>query len=220
MTEQIQYTDGVTGPTAPDSGDPGDEHVETPAQEPAEQAAEQKEEAPETETSDDSTEEKPSSGLDFSKYSSEIMENGSLSDDTYKELESAGIPREIVDQYISGTKAMQDQQTKAMYDSVGGEESYNEMIEWASENFSEDEIDAYNKAITTDGASQKFALNGLKARYEAANGRPSLVRGASKKTSSGFRSTAEMVKAMSDPRYKTDPAYRADVENRVKNASF
>lgn len=211
MTEQIQYTDGVTGPNAPDGGDPGDEHSEPAAEEIAE-------EAPQSENEADSTE--PSSPLDFNRYGSEIMENGSLSDEAYKELESAGIPREIVEQYISGTKAIQDQQAKLMYDTVGGEESYNEMIEWASDNFSEDEIDAYNKAITTDGASQKFALNGLKARYDAANGQPNLVRGATKKTVSGFRSTAEMVKAMSDPRYKNDPAYRADVENKVKNASF
>lgn len=215
MTEQIQYTDGVTGPNAPDGGDPGDEHSEPAAEETAEETAE---EAPQSENEADSTE--PSSPLDFNRYSSEIAENGSLSDETISELEKAGIPRDIVEQYVSGTKALQDQATKQMYDSVGGEDSYNQMIEWASENFSEDEIDAYNKAITTDGASQKFALNGLKARYEAANGQPNLVRGATKKTVSGFRSTAEMVKAMSDPRYKNDPAYRADVENKVKNASF
>lgn len=219
MTERIQYNDGVTGPDAPDSGDPGDEHTETtPTEQPQTETPQEEAPAP----ADDSTEttEPDSSGLDFDRFTAEVAENGTLTDDSFAELEKAGIPRSFAEQYIAGTKAIQDQHSQKMYESVGGEEAYNEMIEWASENFSEDEIDAYNKAITTDGASQKFALNGLKARYEAANGRPSLVRGASKKTSSGFRSTAEMVKAMSDPRYKNDPAYRADVENRVKNASF
>lgn len=212
--EQVQYTDGVTGPNAPadNDGDPGDEHVETPP--PAPETEE------EPEISDDSTEE--SEGLNLDRYGSELQEKGTLSEDSFAELEKAGIPKSYVEQYIAGLEAVQNQAAQSMYATVGGEEAYDNMINWASENYSEAEIDAYNAAINQSPEAQKFALESLKARYSAANGgtEPNFVKGSSKKTSAGFRSTAEMVKAMSDPRYKNDPAYRADVENRVKNASF
>ena len=36
----------------------------------------------------------------------------------------------------------------------------------------------------------------------------------------GFRSQAELVEAMSDPRYETDPAYRADVIALLENSDI
>jgi hypothetical protein len=64
----------------------------------------------------------------------------------------------------------------------------------------------------------KMAVAGLKARYEQANGASSgrLIQGDVKGPSGGaFRSIAEIVEAMKDPRYAKDPAYRSDVEKRV-----
>lgn len=201
--EQIQYNGNVTGPDAPTE--------ETEVQ------AEAVSEAPEG----DSTEQTPPAGISFDKFHSEWAEKGELSDESFSELEKMGIPREYVNRYIEGLAAVGDKHIRSIYESVGGEQRYQEMIGWAAENFSQDEIDAYNKAIESDAQSQKFALNSLKARFESARGpEPKFVTGQSKTTKAGFQSTAEMVRAMSDPRYKTDPAFRADVERRVFNASF
>jgi hypothetical protein len=35
----------------------------------------------------------------------------------------------------------------------------------------------------------------------------------------GFESVAQVVAAMSDPRYKIDPAYRAQVERKIANST-
>lgn len=208
--EQVQYTTGTTGPDAPVESEESEVQADAPEEG---QATEQA-------SKDDSTEETPFS---LETFSNEFQETGALSEDSFAKLESAGIPRAYVEQYIAGLKAAQEASSKSLYDSVGGEKAYNSMIEWASANYSGEEIDAYNKAIQQDAATQKFALESLKARYNAAMGvsnEPKMVRSSKATSAGGFRSTAEMVKAMSDPRYKTDPAYRSDVEAKVRNASF
>ena len=145
--EQVQYTTGTTGPDAPV------ESEESEIQE--ESAAPEGEQATEQTSKDDSTEETPFS---LEAFSNEFQETGALSDDSFAKLESAGIPRAYVEQYIAGLQAVQEASSKSLYDSVGGEKSYNSMIEWASANYSEAEIDAYNKAIQQDPSTQKFAL--------------------------------------------------------------
>ena len=44
-------------------------------------------------------------------------------------------------------------------------------------------------------------------------------RGASKESAT-FRSQAELVQAMSDPRYDNDPAYRQDVMRKLENSDL
>jgi hypothetical protein len=205
--EQVQYTGNVTGPDAP--VEETEAQTEEVSESPAADSTESQE-SPETPA--------PAS---FEKFHAEWGEKGELSEESFSELEKMGIPREYVNRYIEGLSAVGDKQAQSVYQSVGGEQRYQEMIGWAAENFSQDEIDAYNKAVESDAQSQTFALNSLKARFEADRGpEPKFVSGQTKATKAGFQSTAEMIRAMSDPRYKTDPAFRADVERRVFNASF
>ena len=86
------------------------------------------------------------------------------------------------------------------------------------------EIDAYNFSVSsTNTDAAKLAMSGLKARYEAANGRePNLVKGQTGGTASNdsFGSNREITQAMKDPRYKTDSAYRAQVVSKLGRSSF
>jgi len=47
-----------------------------------------------------------------------------------------------------------------------------------------------------------------------------LVQGKPPSTGSGFRSQAELVQAMSDPRYDSDPAYRQDVARKLERSNI
>ena len=71
--------------------------------------------------------------------SQEYAEKGQLGEESYKALEESGIPKEYVDQFIAGQKAIGDQQTNTVKSMVGGEESYNEMAQWASQNMTDAE---------------------------------------------------------------------------------
>ncbi|MBZ5882535.1 hypothetical protein LAX69_24565, partial [Escherichia coli] len=94
---------------------------------------------------------------------------------------------------------------------------------WAASNLTNAELQAYNAQVEGGNlTAAKMAVQGLKARFEAENGNePSLLNGVTGGDSTEvFRSTAELTAAMRDPRYKKDPAYRADVERKLSKSSL
>lgn len=155
---------------------------------------------------------------DIAPMSEEFATTGQLSEKSYKVFESRGIPRQMVDAFVAGQKAVADAQVSQVYSATGGQEQYQEMISWAGENLPPDEIEAFDNLIESGNqASILMAVRGLHARYSSANGRPNLLQGTSATTgSSAYRSLAELTSAMKDPRYKSDPAYRKDVEDRLR----
>ena len=162
-------------------------------------------------------------GLDFNALSQEYAEKGQLGEESYKALEQSGIPKEYVDQFIAGQKAIGDQQTNTVKSMVGGEESYNEMAQWASQNMTDAEKKAYNQAVNSpDMETVKLAVNSLQAKYQAANGtEPNLVQGkATPVAEQGYSSWAEVTEAMADPRYAKDPAYQAAVKAKIANSEL
>ena len=61
---------------------------------------------------------------------------------------------------------MRDNLVSDVKNVAGGEDTYAEMMQWASDNLSENEKSAYNNVNSTDVESIKLAVTGLKARYE------------------------------------------------------
>ena len=107
--------------------------------------------------------------------------------------------------------------------SVGGTEEYQNMIQWASQNLSEQEVGMYDTVMDRgDPLAMFFAVQALNARYQDAIGYDGeLLTGQSpRNTSDVFRSQAELVAAMSDPRYDKDPAYRADVADKLDRSNL
>ena len=164
-----------------------------------------------------------SAGLNMETLSEEFAKDGKLADGSYKSLEKAGIPKEYVDRFIAGQQAIADQQSATVKNLVGGTESYDNMSEWASQNLTETEKQAYNTAVNSkDLEAVKLAVVGLKARYAQSTGsEPTLVEGkASPSGEQGFASWAQVTQAMSDPRYAKDPAYQAEVKNKLANSKI
>ena len=162
-----------------------------------------------------------SKGLDFDALYNEYVENGDLNSETYSNLEQAGLSKEVVDSYIAGQEAIQQQAVNALQAEVGGESEYKAMVEWAASNLSESEQEAFN-ATLDNAESAKFAIQGLHARYKAAN--PQLIGGnrtsGASSSASGFATKSEMMEAMSSPKYKTDHTYRAEVQRKVALSNF
>jgi len=186
-----------------------------------------KEEAPKTETktSDLEIAEKAveSAGLNMDNLATEYNEKGELDTKSYEALEKAGIPKDYVNQFIEGQKAIADQQATSIKDMVGGVDTYTEMSNWAAENMSEQEKTAYNTAVNSkDIETAKLAVVGLKAKFESANGNePSLVEGKGTITGQdGYKSWAEVTAAMGDDRYSKDPAYQAMVQEKLAKSDL
>jgi hypothetical protein len=124
-------------------------------------------------------------------------------------------------QQVSSTNqqaSLQAEQINAIKQSVGGDAAYAEMTSWAAENLSPAEIEDYN-AITNSGnpVAIKFAVEAMSNRFRSAEGYEApLVTG--RKGSSGpkpYRSQAELARDIANPMYHNDPAFRADVEDRL-----
>lgn len=184
--------------------------------------AEEKQEQPKSDL-DIATKAVDSAGLNMETLSEEFAKDGKLADGSYQSLEKAGIPKEYVDRFIAGQQAIADQQSATVKNLVGGTEAYDSMSDWAGQNLTETEKQAYNTAVNSkDLEAVKLAVVGLKARYAQSTGsEPTLVEGkASPSAEQGFASWAQVTQAMSDPRYAKDPAYQAEVKNKLANSKI
>jgi len=157
-------------------------------------------------------------GLDFSKLNDEYAQAGELSEDTYKALEAKGIDKKTVDAYIAGQEALAQQEVAKLHQSVGGEEEFTSMIEWAADNLSDADKAKFNKAVENPDVAE-FAIQGLYAKYRADAG-PNFVTGSTTSSTSGYQSQREMMKDMASPQYRTDPAYRKAVEQKIARSKF
>ena len=156
------------------------------------------------------------------KANAEFAKDGKLSDATYAEYEKHGVSREQIDGYIEGQQAIATMRQREAFDAVGGEDQYKAMIGWARTALTPAEIEAYDRDVLTgkDAAVRTNAIKGLAARYAAENGKDGQLLGGTNHGAVGdhFKSKAEMVKAMSDPQYKKDAAYREQVAQKTANA--
>ena len=125
--------------------------------------------------------------------------------------ESNSQPASFTEQDVNGLKGL-----------VGGEKNYNDMLGWASQNLSDQDIEMYDAVMELGSpAAARFAIEALAYRYQDSNGvEGNLVQGKSPGPVGTFRSQAELVQAMSDPRYDNDPAYRQDVMRKLDNSKI
>jgi hypothetical protein len=107
---------------------------------------------------------------------------------------------------------------KTIVDSVGGQDAYNDTLVWAADNLKPEEVAAYDNVVNSGNKDAIFfAVQALNQRYRDSVGfEGQQVSGKAPKSSvKGFRSNAELATAISDRRYRTDPAYRFDVEQKL-----
>lgn len=161
-------------------------------------------------------------GIDFDVLQNEYNELGGLTKDAYDALQEAGFSPTLVDSWIAGQEALANDYQTAVYDSVGGQEAYSNMIEWAADNFSEQEIASYDRAVNSgDTGMAQLAVEALSTRYQAAEGvEPSFIQGEATNSAGGsYSSWSEVTAAMKDSRYESDPAYRQQVANKLARSN-
>ena len=163
-------------------------------------------------------------GIDAQDITQRFTDTGEISEDDYSKLSEAGFSKQVVDTYLDGLRGVGEgdeiptQQIQNIKDSVGGDQAYEQMADWCQQNLSEQEIKAFDKITeTADAPVIQLAVEGLYSRYQNAMGvEPDLVTG--RPAASGpnpYRSTAEVVAAMSDKRYGKDVTYTEDVQRRL-----
>ena len=145
---------------------------------------------------------------------------GEVSKESMEKLSAAGISEDVVNRYIQGQQALATNIETDIKSVVGGNESYKQMMDWAKENLSAEEISAYNNTVNTqDVATVKLAVSGLKARM-GNNQEPTFVQGKAGTGPASFESWAQVTQAMSDPRYNKDPAYQKEVSDKLRRSEL
>ena len=166
--------------------------------------------------------------------SAEYYENdGELTPETIDKFSSMS-SQDLVNAYIEIQKNNpQAQQTQAVelsdssvneiQNAAGGSNAYDQLTSWAADNLPDQEIDAFDNLIDSGNvAAIKMGLTALQSKYNDANGYEGRMLQGKSPNSSGqvYRSQAELVQAMGDPRYENDPAYRQDVIERLNNSDL
>ena len=106
---------------------------------------------------------------------------------------------------------------------VGGEEAYLNMLRWAGENLSQAEVSMFDSVVAQGNKNScYFAIDALHKRYVDAVGKEApLISGRTPaEPENVFRSQAEVVAAMADPRYEKDPAYRNDIFTKLERSNL
>ena len=172
-------------------------------------------------------------GIDPWAMNDHFYENdGTLTPEMYDELNEAGFSDETIDAYLGGLRnqlgyddageTLGESEIADIKNIAGGEQGYADVVQWASENLPAEDIEAFDEVINTaNEAAVRFAVKALVGQYEDAVGRtPDLVTGKQSSTGQAYRSMAEVVRDMSDPRYDTDDAYRLDVMRKLERSNL
>lgn len=150
-----------------------------------------------------------------------FKDTGSITAEQYDKLNEAGIPDAMIDRYLDGIKAEQNAFTEKVYNIAGGQEQYNEIKAWAENGgISPQELAAISNM--QDYGQILLAMEGVKVRYDRANGSESgtTMRGKPSSTKSGgYKSQGEYMSDVADPRYNTNPSYRAKVVAKLEKSN-
>lgn len=155
-------------------------------------------------------------------------EGDGISEASYAELAKIGYSKSFVDSYISGQEALVNQYVAQVKAYAGGEERFAALHAHlkstnpeAAQSF---ETALANRDLGTvkaivNLAGQSFTKKFGKPAERSVTKRATQAATATKKAE-GFATRDEMIKAMSDPRYRHDSVYRREVEQKVIDSKF
>ena len=188
-----------------------------------------KDEAPEEEQQEEQTEEAEESSI-LERMWDEATSGNEFSTELTEELEGMSA-KELANMYLDYRQANQadppenrdftaDEITQ-LKGIVGGDANYTNMIDWAQKSLNEQEVNMFDAVMQRgDPLAAFFAVRSLAYAYNDAVGYDgNMVQGkAPRQSNDQFRSQAEVVAAMGDPRYENDPAYRRDIMDKLERS--
>ena len=159
---------------------------------------------------------------------------GTLNEEMYASLDKAGLNKDVVSSYLQGLRqdlgweaapeapSLSEAEVTAVHNIAGGQEGYNQLMGWASENIPAEDIKNFDDVIETGNkAAVTFAVKALMGQYEDAQGRDStLIQGKKSAPTEIYRSMSEVVRDMNKPEYDTDDAYREDVRRKLEMSNL
>ena len=188
--------------------------------------------AEEEESDEEVSDDAPAVSL-INEASEEYYANdGTLSEETiarFSEMSSTDLVNAYLEIQANNPQAptqgveLSEAQVNSVQNACGGEANYNAVVDWAASNLTDDAINAFDSVVDSGNPMAiSIAFKGLQNEYNEANGYEGRMLQGRAASSAGetFRSQAELVSAMGDPRYDTDEAYRDDVLRRLDQSDL
>ena len=188
-----------------------------------------KEQPVEQEETQEETQEEAAETSLLDRMWDEATSGKEFSEELTKELEGKS-PQEIANMYLDYREANQGQSGSRDFTAdevtqlkgiVGGDANYTNMVDWAQKSWNEQEVQMFDAVMQRgDPLAAFFAVRSLAYAYNDAVGYDgNMIQGkAPKQNNDQFRSQAEVVAAMGDPRYENDPAYRRDIMDKLERS--
>jgi hypothetical protein len=159
------------------------------------------------------------------EYSDELLERLANVDPSELAVKYAQLREEYEGSSDSAPKQFTEEDVSTLKGMVGGDENYTQMVNWAAENLPREEVELFNSVMSRgDPLAAYYAIQATALRYADADGvEGNRVSGRTRARSGPgdvFRSQAEVVAAMNDPRYDSDPAYRADIFAKLERSEY
>ena len=175
-------------------------------------------------------------GIDPFKMNEYFVENnGTLTDEMYTDLNNAGFNKTMVDSYLEGVRnqvgmeqaqvneapVLSDTEVAEVHSIAGGKQGYEQLMAWASDNISDADAKNFDEVVETGNkAAVTFAVKALFGQYEDAVGRDSNLVTGKAAPADVYKSMAQVVSDMNDPRYDRDEAYRDDVQAKLQRSNL
>lgn len=153
----------------------------------------------------------------FEAFSKEYAETGELSEASYSALEKMGFSKGDVDRYIAGQQAYATKFTSDVYNVVGGQEKYTEVVTWAADNIDRRVIDDYNTALQnldTVNAQRHLEYMMMKMQQSTPKTARRLEGDSGGQGVQPYSSKVEWQTAMSNRLYGKDAKYTKMVDTR------
>ena len=155
---------------------------------------------------------------------------GEFTKDTIDKLQGMK-PEDVAQMYLEyranakpeESQSLSEQDITQLKGVVGGEQEYGQMMGWAKDNLSEQEVNMYDQVMDKgDPLAAFFAVQALTYRFNDSRGVDGeMLQGKAAKTEADtFKSQAQVVKAMSDPQYEKDPAYRQAIYDKLERSNL
>jgi len=170
-------------------------------------------------------EEEPTNSTFLDNLWEESQQEGDFKEETMNklnEMSQQDLAQEYLNYRASKTTEITKDDIQNIYNIAGGEKGYKDMMTWANQNIPKQDLEMFDAVLEQNNPlAAFFAVQALNYRYNDAMGVDGeMLTGKAVKTEiPGFRSQAELVAAMNDPRYDNDPAYRQDVLTKLEQSN-
>ena len=149
-------------------------------------------------------------------------QDGEVRDDVESSSDETEKPEEETQEEEETEQVAFDEATvNSLMDIAGGQKGYEQMIDWAEDNIPQGEIDMFNQVMDLqDPNAAFFAIHAMRYAYMLANKEGETIQGRAPSSDpvDVFQSQAQLIAAMSDPRYDNDPAFRQAVATKLERS--